>query len=164
MSSQPKNNVTPFRYSNAAPSTASTVFTSSPDNRLQIGGGGGTMDGMNERVIRLEERTDLFGKQLDRIMARLDSMDEKLSTLPSKDFLLSSILTSIGVMLAIAIAFGLGTFAIADYAAKKVEPAQQIPIASQTQQPTIIVVPSFPQNAPVSANPAPPVAPTVPKQ
>ena len=121
------------------------------------------MDGMNERVIRLEERTDLFGKQLDRIVTRLDSMEEKLSRLPSKDFLLSSILTSIGVMLAIAISFGLGTFAIADYAAKKVEPSQVAPIASQPQQPTIILVPSLQQNGtPITIPPAP-VAPVAPK-
>ena len=37
-------------------------------NLLQSGGGGGTMDSINERIIRLEERTDLFGKQLDRIV------------------------------------------------------------------------------------------------
>lgn len=121
------------------------------------------MDGMNERVIRLEERTDLFSKQLDRIVTRLDSMDATLSTLPSKEFLLTSILTSIGVMLAIAIAFGLGTFAIADYATKKAEFSQPVQSASQPQQPTILVIPSLPQNAPISSIPAPPVAPTAPK-
>lgn len=122
------------------------------------------MDGMNERVIRLEERTDLFGKQLDRIVTRLDSMDAKLSTLPSKEFLLTSILTSIGVMLAIAIAFGLGTFSIADYAAKKAESSQPVQSISQPQQPTIIVVPSLPQNTPLPTIPSQPVAPITPKQ
>ena len=155
------------------------------------------MDGMNERIIRLEERTDLFSKQLDRIVTRLDAMDAKLGTLPSKEFLIgsiigalaialaiasltmneklaglaklpskefliSSILTSVGVMLAIAIAFGLGTFAIADYAAKKAAlpaPTQATAPAPQ-QQPMIIVVPSLPA-APSLPQPAP-VAPPAP--
>ena len=128
------------------------------------------MDGMNERIIRLEERTDLFSKQLDRIVTRLDAMDAKfdlmneklagLAKLPSKEFLISSILTSVGVMLAIAIAFGLGTFAIADYAAKKAAlpaPTQATAPAPQ-QQPMIIVVPSLPA-APSLPQPAPVASP-----
>jgi hypothetical protein len=93
----------------------------SPDDiSLQSGGGGGTMDGMNERIIRLEERTDLFSKQLDRIVTRLDAMDAKfdlmnekltgIAKLPSKEFLIGS-LTAV---LAIALAIAALTFTIAD--------------------------------------------------
>ena len=146
-----------------APATLSKPFSDKP---LQSGGGGGTMDDMSERIIRLEERTDLFGRQLDRIVTRLDSMDAKLSSLPTKEFLVTSLLSSVGVMLAIAIAFGLGTFAIADYAAKKAAPATPAATPSPApQQPLVIVVPSLsavphavtpPLSAPVPVAPAPP--------
>jgi hypothetical protein len=128
-------------------------------NVLQSGGGSGTMDGMNERIIRLEERTDLFGKQLDRIVTRLDAMDEKLaaiSKLPSKEFLIGS-LTAV---LAIALAIAALTFTIADYAAKKAAPS--VPVAAPApQQPLVIVVPSLPAlpQAIAPSVPAPEVAP-----
>lgn len=132
-------------------------------NLLQSGGGGGTMDGMNERIIRLEERTDLFGKQLDRIVTRLDSMDEKLaslSKLPSKEFLVGTIISALAIALAIAAL----TFAIADYAAKKAAPAT--PAATQApapQQPLVIVVPSLSAVPQALIPPLPaPVAPPAP--
>jgi hypothetical protein len=142
-------------------------------NVLQSGGGGGTMDGMNERVIRLEERTDLFAKQLDRIVTRLDAMDEKLerrfaamdeklatlTKLPSKEFLIGTIISALAIALAIAAL----TFAIADYAAKKATPASPVaaPVAAP-QQPLVIVVPSLsalPQAVTPQATP-PEVAPS----
>jgi hypothetical protein len=136
-------------------------------NVLQSGGGDGTMDGMNERIIRLEERTDLFGKQLDRIVTRLDAMDEKLerrfgfiegklTSLPSKEFLIASIIGALAIALAIAAL----TFTIADYAAKKAAPSAPVS-APAPQQPLVIVVPSLsalPQSIAPSA-PAPEVAP-----
>ncbi|MFM8608467.1 MAG: hypothetical protein ACKOBC_10975 [Hyphomicrobiales bacterium] len=141
---------------------------SADDISLQSGGGGGTMDGMNERIIRLEERTDLFSKQLDRIVTRLDAMDAKfdlmnekltgIAKLPSKEFLIGS-LTAV---LAIALAIAALTFTIADYAAKKAAlpaPTQATAPAPQ-QQPMIIVVPSLPA-APSLPQPAP-VAPPAP--
>lgn len=120
--------------------TKNEVFSSQfPDTPLKSSGGGGTMDGMNERVVRLEERTELFGKQLERIVLLLDSINAKLATLPSKEFLTASIIGALAIALAIASL----TFVIADYATSRSTPTAAIQPSAPTQQPMIIVVPSL---------------------
>lgn len=131
---------------------------------LKSGGGGGTLDGMDARVIRLEERTELFAKQFDRIIARLDAMDEKMSKLPTKDFLVGWI---VGVFAA-ALAVAALTFAVADYAAKQAAPEPRPAAAAPAQQqPIVIVLPSAalaPQTPAVGQPaPVPPIAPDAAK-
>jgi|GEM_PF-2797564 len=152
----------------SSPIRVAEESSASDGNALQSGGGGGTMAGMNERIIRLEERTDLFGKQLDRIVTRLDAMDEKLerrfgfiegklTSLPSKEFLIASIIGALAIALAIAAL----TFTIADYAAKKAAPS--VPVAAPApQQPLIIVVPSL-SGLPQSITPPVPAPEVAPK-
>ena len=133
---------------------------------LKSGGGGGTLEGMDARVIRLEERTELFAKQFDRILARLDAMDEKLvalgrdtARLPTREFLIGSLLAVFGAALAVAAL----TFNIADYAAKQAVPEQRQAAAPPVQQPIVIVLPSAAlaqqSAAPVQPAPSPPIAP-----
>ncbi len=75
---------------------------------------------MTERVIRLEERTDQMGKQLERLQSTLDRMDQSLQSvsvniakLPDRSFLVTSLIA----VLAIALAVAALTFQVADYAA-----------------------------------------------
>lgn len=143
--------------------------------RLPPGGGGPTFDGMDERVAKLEVRTEAIEGRLDRIEAKLDRMTERLdgiaerlATLPTRDQLLAIV----GIALAAALAFSALTFQIADYAAKQA-PAPQPAAAVPPPQPTVIVIPGpygtsaqipaqGPAQVPTQAPQAAPAAPSTP--
>jgi hypothetical protein len=94
--------------------------------------------------------------------ARLGAIDDKMSKLPTKDFLVAWML---GVFAA-ALAVSALTFQIADYAAKQAVPEPRTTAPAAPQQPTVIVLPlqaMVPQaGAPPAVQPAP-VVPEPPK-
>jgi hypothetical protein len=155
-------------YNDDSLANASDRLKATP--QLQSGGGGGTLDGMNERITRLEARTELFAKQFDRIAVQLDGIGNKLDVqnlqlakLPTREFLLTTVLAAFAVALAVAAL----TFQVADYAAKQ-SAAPAVP--SAPSQPVVIVVPSQSAQTPPgatqqSAEPArSPSAPAQPNQ
>lgn len=51
---------------------------------LSTGGGGGTYDGMSDRVTRLETHFEYTRKDLDEIATKLDTILDRTQNLPSK--------------------------------------------------------------------------------
>lgn len=109
-----KNNVVSFP-------TASNIISSEP-RRLKDQSGGGTYDGMEARVAKLEADVAHLVKQVDRIDARTESMprdiavlSEKISGLPTKDYLddkfgkqltrIGMVVTAVGIIIGIAFRF-----------------------------------------------------------
>jgi hypothetical protein len=123
---------------------------------------------MDARVIRLEERTELFAKQFDRMNVRMDSIDDKLSALtrdvarlPTREFLIGSLIACFAAALGVAAL----TFNIADYAAKQAAPEQRQAAAAPAPQPIVIMLPaSGGSTPPTAAAPSvPPIAPDAAK-
>lgn len=112
-------------------------------------GGGGTYDGMSERLGKLEVRADGVERRLDSIDGKLDRIDGAIrdvalgvARLPSKEALITSILAVVGISLALAIAIAALTFNIADYASKAGTQAEQTKAtAPLAPQPIIITLP-----------------------
>lgn len=101
---------------NLGPGGHLPAFLSSNDRRpLKTGGGGGRFDDMEGRVARLEADVAHLVKQVDRIDARLVSVEsdvgtmkvslatltERVAHLPSKGFVVTSTITSIVALTAI---------------------------------------------------------------
>lgn len=136
----------------------------------QSGGGGGTFDGMSERVGKLEIRADGVERRLDSIDSKLDRIDGSLrdvavavGRLPTREFLVGAVLAGLAVALAIAAL----TFNIADYASKAALQAEQARSPAPAQpQPIIITLPQAPAStaagAPAPASGAPGAQPPRP--
>lgn len=87
------------------------VDNTSDAGALSFGGGGGTYDGMETRVAKLEADVSHLVKQVDRIDARTEPMPadlavlkERVSSLPTKDYLDDKFgrqLTRMGIVVAI---------------------------------------------------------------
>lgn len=72
------------------------IYPTFPQNgdRLKGGDGGGTSDGMEARVAKLEASMDHLVKQVDRladIPERLGVLEERVSHLPGKGFVVTTI-------------------------------------------------------------------------
>lgn len=72
---------------------------------LKSGGGGGTFDGMEARVARLEDKMDRVEGRLTSIEVTLARIEEKLDSKPSHWAVLALNATLLGLVLA-AIGFG----------------------------------------------------------
>lgn len=66
--------------------------------RLKSGGGGGTFDGMQDRVKRLEDRLDKVGDGLAEVRVQLATISERVTHLPSKGFIVSCLVTAVTLL------------------------------------------------------------------
>lgn len=74
------------------------------DQILKSGDGGGTSDGMEERVKRLEARVDKFGDDVTELKINLATLTERVAHLPSKGFIVTSFATAVTIIGAIVLA------------------------------------------------------------
>ena len=65
------------------------------------GGGGGTMDVMEARVKRLEDKFDRIDDRLGQARTDLAVLTERVSHLPSKGFIVGAVLSSLAVIAAL---------------------------------------------------------------
>ncbi|ARU02994.1 hypothetical protein [Yoonia vestfoldensis] len=65
---------------------------------LNSGGGGGTFDGMEQRVDRLEAKMDLIDGRLRGVEINLATLSERVAHLPSKGFIVTAVV-SVGAVL-----------------------------------------------------------------
>lgn len=138
------------------------------DAILSNAGGGGTFDGMSERVGKLEVRADGIDRRLDGFDVKLDRIDSSLrdiavavARLPSKEFLITAILAVVGISLALAVAIAALTFNVADYASKSAAQAEQAKAGPPSaSQPIVITLPA--PTTPAAAPPTPPPSPAPP--
>jgi archaellum component FlaC len=70
---------------------------------LKSGGGGGTSGGMESRVNRLEERVDKLVDGLGEVKVNLATLNERVSHLPSKDFIVKAVVGTGGVLAALSV-------------------------------------------------------------
>ncbi len=71
--------------------------------RLNSSGGGGTFDGMESRVTRLEQRTDKLSDDVSNIRVDLATLIERVAHLPSKAYIgicLMGMLAAIAALIA----------------------------------------------------------------
>jgi hypothetical protein len=91
--------------------------TSEPFVPLQVGGGGGTFDGMEPRVARLEADVEHIKTDIGDIKSDIRSLNvlmteartniatltERVSHLPTKEFIVKSVMTSLAVITALVV-------------------------------------------------------------
>jgi hypothetical protein len=78
---------------------------------LQSGGGDGTMNGMEDRIIKLEAIADDTKSALNSIFGQLARIDTKLDSKPDQGWIVNVVCMILGVALAaIAATAGLFTF------------------------------------------------------
>ncbi len=67
---------------NTVPSPRDTKILPFPkmDESLKSGGGGGTFDGMEARIAKLEAKSEAFEKRFDNIDAQLTRIEDKIPT------------------------------------------------------------------------------------
>lgn len=70
---------------------------------LKGSGGGGTSDGMEARVNRLEDRLDKLGDRLGKVEVNLATLTERVAHLPGKGFIVSSAVTTIALLTGVMI-------------------------------------------------------------
>ncbi len=77
-------------------------------DRLKGGSGGGTSDGMQERVTRLEKNVDQLSKDVSDLRVDVSAIKENLRHLPTKPWMFTTLLgmlTAIGGLMAVLIRF-----------------------------------------------------------
>lgn len=70
---------------------------------LKGGGGGGTFDGMESRVNRIESRLDTVGDRVGKVETTLATLTERVSHLPSKDFIVKTVVGTGAVLAAVSV-------------------------------------------------------------
>lgn len=88
-----------------APTNSNIVQWPTPVDPLKKGGGGGTFDGMEHRVEKLEAKMDKVEDRLTSIDTTLALINEKLDSKPGHWAVLALNATLLGLVLA-AIGFG----------------------------------------------------------
>jgi len=71
--------------------------------RLKTGGGGGTSDGMDVRVSRLESQVDKLDAHVTDMKVSLATLTERVAHLPSKGFIVTALGTTATVLGAIVL-------------------------------------------------------------
>lgn len=137
-----------------APRPEETAPDTVPD--LEFGDGGGHGDGMNERVIRLEEWAKHADQRMGRVEDALGRIEQRLGSLPTVNGLWGMIATVIGVAVAlVALVAGIFAYrqdaliAISDRAIQSTQQPAPAP------HPIIIQVPTQQQAAPEQPPPKP---------
>lgn len=75
---------------------------------LNGGNGGGTFDGMEERVAKLEDKVDKLSESVGNVRERLVAVETKIDALPTKDWITTRLQAYLGIMVAVsAIAIGI---------------------------------------------------------
>lgn len=72
---------------------------------LKSGGGGGTFDGMEPRINRLETRIDLVTDRLGTVDVSIATLTERIAHLPSKEFIVKTVVGT-GTLLGVVTIFG----------------------------------------------------------
>lgn len=89
------NNIIPFK-----PASTETHYS----QPLKSGGGGGTYDGMEARVVNLEALAKDTHSTLESIQRQLARIDSKLDAKPDTDKMYTAIFTVMGFTVAIIVA------------------------------------------------------------
>lgn len=74
-----------------------------PSTDLMGGGGGGTSDGMEPRVKRLEDNFDKMGRDVADLRVQMAPLTERVAHLPSKGFIVTTTVTGLSVIAAIVL-------------------------------------------------------------
>jgi len=74
------------------------LFLQGEVTRLKSGGGGGTSDGMEPRVSRLEAHMDKLSGNVGDVKVSLATLTERVAHLPSKGFIIKALVTTIGIL------------------------------------------------------------------
>lgn len=70
---------------------------------LHSGGGGGTFDGMDARVAKLEGQLEKVGGKVDDLRIDMAVLKEKVSHLPGKGFIVTATVTTLALLTAVIV-------------------------------------------------------------
>jgi hypothetical protein len=71
--------------------------------RLKSGGGGGTFDGMEQRVAKIEGQFEKLNEKVDTLRIDVAVLKERVGNLPSKGFIVSATVTSLALLGAVSV-------------------------------------------------------------
>jgi hypothetical protein len=90
---------------------ASTPHVRGKGGPLQSSSGGGTIDGMEDRIVKLEAIAEETRSALNTVLGQLARIDAKLDSKPDQGWIINVVCIILGVVLA-AIAATAGLFAL----------------------------------------------------
>jgi hypothetical protein len=82
---------------------AAERFTRSVDATLKGSGGGGTFDGMEQRVAKLENQFEKLNEKVDTLRIDVAVLKERVGNLPSKGFIVTATVTSLALVGALSV-------------------------------------------------------------